>query len=497
MRGENTMAEDDASRAAGPEQVLPESLAPAEAAALASAQRLVSAAERFGRAAGNPASADAATDGAAEDGGKDEHGGNGEREGQGEAAAMTGAAGDDEPCDPEESGAGDTADFDGEAPQTAPILAQFFENASNAAPRQPSRRRRRPAGPAGGQTAPPGRGNHVRWSEQPPAVRATELASQNAAELAGRLTPELLLRPRRRAPSTGWRRTVYRSSLGVVRLPPGRAERWRLELISGVRTPVAAGHHRIAVLSMKGGVGKTTTTVALGSMLASLRGDRIIALDASPDRGTLADKLTAQPTSSVRDLLQHKSAIDRYADMRGFTAQTASRLEVLTSDPNPASSAAFSEMDYREVCTVLERFYSVCLTDCGTGLMHSAMAGALRMSDQIILVTTPSVDSARSGSATLDWLTAHGYHDLASDAVVVLNATRRTHRRGVDQGQLEEHFGGRCRAVVRIPYDPYLEQGAAVELDQLAKDTTEAYLTLAAIVGEGFSHRRAGLELTS
>jgi MinD-like ATPase involved in chromosome partitioning or flagellar assembly len=231
-------------------------------------------------------------------------------------------------------------------------------------------------------------------------------------------------------------------------------------------------------------------------MLASLRGDRIIALDAIPDRGTLADKVTAPP-GSVRDLLEHRTAIDRYADMRGFTAQTASRLEVLTSDPNPASSVAFGEADYRDVCAVLERFYSVCLTDCGTGLMHSAMAGALRMSDQIILVTTASVDSARSGSATLDWLIAHGYHDLASDAVVVINATRRSRRGSVDQGQLEDHFAARCRAVIRIPYDHYLEQGAAVELDQLAKETTEAYLTLAAIVGEGFSHRRAGLELTS
>jgi MinD-like ATPase involved in chromosome partitioning or flagellar assembly len=481
MRGENTLAEDDEDRAAEPEQVPQES--PAEAAALATAKRLVSAAERFGRAAGTAASAEGPAD----------HGG------QDEAAAVTGAGEDEEPSDPDEPGAADTGDFDAEAAHTAPILAQFFENASNAPARQQSsRRRRRPgAAPAAGQTAPSGRGNHVRWSDQSPAVRAAELTSQDTSELAGRLTPELLLRPRRRAPSTGWRRTVYRSSLGTVRLPPGRAERWRLELIGRVRTPVAAGHHRIAVLSMKGGVGKTTTTVALGSMLASLRGDRIIALDASPDRGTLADKLTAQPASSVRDLLDHRSAIDRYADMRGFTAQTASRLEVLTSDPNPASSVAFSETDYREACAVLERFYSVCLTDCGTGLMHSAMAGALRMSDQIILVTTPSVDSARSGSATLDWLTAHGYHDLASDAVVVLNATRRTHRRSVDQGQLEEYFGGRCRAVVRIPYDPYLEQGAAVELDLLAKETTEAYLTLAAIVGEGFSHRRVSLELTS
>ncbi len=258
---------------------------------------------------------------------------------------------------------------------------------------------------------------------------------------------------------------------------------------------MTSGHHRVAILSMKGGVGKTTTTVTLGLMLASLRSDRIIALDANPDRGTLADKLTTQPRTSIRDLLEHRLSIERYADVRSFTSQTASRLEVLTSDQSPAAADAFGEADYRTACAVLERFYSVCLTDCGTGLMHSAMTGALGLADQIILVTTPSVDSARSAGATIDWLTAHGHRDLAADAVVVLNGVRRTAGHGIDLGALAEQFAAQCRAVVRIPYDPYLDQGAAVELDQLGRETSDAFLQLAAAVGDGFTRRRAELEL--
>ena len=56
---------------------------------------------------------------------------------------------------------------------------------------------------------------------------------------------------------------------------------------------------------------------------------------------------------------------------------------------------------------VLEQFYSICITDCGTGLLHSAMAGVLALADQLVLVSSPSVDGARSASATLDWLEAH------------------------------------------------------------------------------------------
>lgn len=69
------------------------------------------------------------------------------------------------------------------------------------------------------------------------------------------------------------------------------------------QTPVASGHHRIAVMSLKGGVGKTTTTVALGNTLASLRGDRVIAIDANPDRGTLGIKVKSETAATIRTML--------------------------------------------------------------------------------------------------------------------------------------------------------------------------------------------------
>ena len=110
--------------------------------------------------------------------------------------------------------------------------------------------------------------------------------------------------------------------------------------------------------------------------------------------------------------------------MRAFTSQAPSRLEVLASDRDPAVSVAFSAEDYSDAAQVLEHFYSICITDCGTGLLHSAMAGVLRLADQIVLVSSPSVDGARSASATLDWLEAHHYGDLVRNGVVVLSVIR-------------------------------------------------------------------------
>ena len=148
---------------------------------------------------------------------------------------------------------------------------------------------------------------------------------------------------------------------------------------------------------------------------------------------------------------------------------------------------AFSADDYRAVVGVLEHYYSICITDCGTGLLHSAMAGILELADQVVLVSSPSVDGARSASATLDWLDAHGYGDLVRGGVVVLSAVRRKSKSTVDLDRLEQHFAARCRAVVRVPYDPHLEEGAEVDLDYLNAETAESYLELAALVADAFA----------
>ncbi|WP_372974647.1 AAA family ATPase [Microbispora sp. GKU 823] len=217
--------------------------------------------------------------------------------------------------------------------------------------------------------------------------------SAGSKPTADSLDPVTLLRGRRNAPATGWRRLVYKASAGLIK--PGEAPevRRRRELVQRARTPVATGHHRVAVLSLKGGVGKTTTTVGLGATLAQVRGDRVIAVDANPDRGTLSDKVELETSATVRDLLNERAQIKRYVDIRAFTSQTPSRLEILASDRDPSVSEAFSAKDYHAVANVLENFYSICITDCGTGLLHSAMSGVLGMADQIVLVSSPSVDA--------------------------------------------------------------------------------------------------------
>ncbi|MGC5256280.1 AAA family ATPase [Gordonia sp. DT218] len=293
-----------------------------------------------------------------------------------------------------------------------------------------------------------------------------------------------LIRKARRAPSRGWRRAVHTMSAGAINPGESPADIEYKHLLDRVNRPVR-GDYRIAVLSLKGGVGKTTTTVGLGSTFASLRGDRVIAVDANPDLGTLAQRIPQQTRSTVRDLLADPN-VYRYSDVRAHTSQSPSRLEVLASERDPAMAEAFSDEEYRGVMRILQRFYNIIITDCGTGLSHSAMNGVLDMANSIILVSSPAMDGARSAGATLDWLEAHGYGHLASRAVVVLSSSRPG-ASTIDTDQLGQHFLTRCRAVHQVPFDDHLSEGADVDLDLVSKQTRRAFAELAATIADDFA----------
>ena len=239
------------------------------------------------------------------------------------------------------------------------------------------------------------------------------------------------------------------------------------DLVAQVNRPLR-GCYRIAVLSLKGGVGKTTITATLGATFASIRGDRVVAVDANPDRGTLSQKIPLETPATVRQLLHdagNHRALQRCPPLH---LAGPSGLEVLASESDPAVSDAFSAEDYARTLDILERFYGLVLTDCGTGLLHSAMSAVLAKADALIVVSSGSIDGARSASATLDWLDAHGHEDLVRNSIAVINAVRPRSGK-VDMQKVVDHFSRRCRAVRLVPFDPHLEEGAEIDLDRLRR----------------------------
>lgn len=327
----------------------------------------------------------------------------------------------------------------------------------------------------------------------PEGLPATPPFGQPSAPPSGAPQPQelstvALLGQTRRGPSAGWRKWLYRASGGLIDLGESPKVLRHDALVTDAARPLR-GCYRIAMLSQKGGVGKTTITATLGATFAALRGDRVIAVDANPDRGTLSQKVPVETPATIRHLLRDAEGVSSYSDVRQYTSQGDSRLEVLASESDPSVSEAFSAQDYSRAVELLEQYYSLVLTDCGTGMVHSVMSAVLDRADVLLVVSSGSVDGARSASATLDWLDAHGHDDMVRNSIAVINGVRPRRGRGggkVDLKKVEDHFARRCRAVLMVPFDPHLEEGAEIALDRLRPDTRDALLELAAAVAAGF-----------
>ncbi|MEE1941783.1 SCO5717 family growth-regulating ATPase [Streptomyces sp. TRM 70361] len=272
------------------------------------------------------------------------------------------------------------------------------------------------------------------------------------------------------------------------RLGARKEEAERQRKLQLIRTPVLSCY-RIAVISLKGGVGKTTTTTALGATLATERQDKVIAIDANPDAGTLGRRVRRETGATIRDLVSAIPYLNSYMDIRRFTSQAPSGLEILANDVDPAISTTFNDEDYRRVIGVLGQQYPIILTDSGTGLLYSAMRGVLDLADQLIVISTPSVDGASSASTTLDWLSAHGYGDLVQRSVTVISGVRETGKM-IKVDDIVAHFKTRCRDVVVVPFDEHLAAGAELDLDMMRPRTREAYFNLAALIAEDFARHQ-------
>jgi MinD-like ATPase involved in chromosome partitioning or flagellar assembly len=364
---------------------------------------------------------------------------------------------------PKETGAGDDVELHDDRVDPSAVSAEELETItlSTALPNNDDLYQRRPEN---------------RGSSPEPAAMLTD---DRLIETTGRY---------REVPEGFWQRGLFEMSFHWINLGDSRSVQERKELDARISTPFDQGTKYVPVLTRKGGVGKTTVTALLGMAMASVRGDRVLGIDANPDRGTLAERVPKSTGATVRDVVKLAAGIQSFTDFVELVSQDKTRLHILASDTDPLLSEAFDENDYNVVADQAARFYSVVLTDCGTGVVHSVMRPTLERANGLVVVSGGSVDEARLASETLTWLEANGYQDLVKNSVVALNtATQGTNVVKLDE--IENHFASRTRAVVKIPYDPLLAAGSIIEWSRLSPHTREAARELAALVVEGMSER--------
>jgi MinD-like ATPase involved in chromosome partitioning or flagellar assembly len=217
------------------------------------------------------------------------------------------------------------------------------------------------------------------------------------------------------------------------------------------RVPPLTRPNTIAVISPKGGVGKTTISFMLGNLLASELRLRVVALDANPDFGTLASLAADEyrSTRSLADLLADADDIQSPAELHPYVSRMPSGLHLLGAPAHAEVMAQMTPGLYNRLLDFLERFYEVLILDLGTGITDPIAQFAVSRSDQSIVITTP------------EWITAAGvlgalrYLQLDGGTLVLNQAP--TGRNGGSREVIEANFRRHAVATrATIPYDERL-----------------------------------------
>lgn len=297
------------------------------------------------------------------------------------------------------------------------------------------------------------------------------------------------VRPDRPRPTTGVRGALYAATGGLVNLGPSARDQDEAELERRIARPLS-GSFNTAVLSLKGGIGKTSTTVGVGMILAEYRGDHPCAIDANPDSGDLAERALGE---MLYQKVKPRTVTDIVRDIDGIRSLTtltdymhhANRLHLVAGEQDPALSDALTADEYSRIHHLVSQYYAVTLTDCGTGVSHPAMAGVLPKATNLVIASGYAVSGAKRARNTLQWLAGHGYENLARNAIVVVTDKDQVSNR-VDKRAIEEHLAGYCRRLITVPHDRAVADGDRISLEKLSDNTRRAYKEIAAAIVDGY-----------
>ncbi|ACL40898.1 conserved hypothetical protein [Pseudarthrobacter chlorophenolicus A6] len=356
-----------------------------------------------------------------------------------------------------------------------------------------------PTSPVGGDASAPEAAQEVSVPqrdiapEPSPAFRRSRPTVADA--IAGNPAPDFISSPglfvkeQKPRPVGGFRGAMYKLTGGSWNMGPGPKQRQEDELARRISRQLQ-GSYNTAILSLKGGIGKTSTTVGVGLTLAEFRGDAPCAIDANPDSGDLVERALGEgiyqqaAPRTITDLLENIESIDSLTALARYMHH-AGRLHLIAGEQDPEVSDSLTAEEYLRIRKLISGYYSVALTDCGTGVTHNAMSGILQSADNLVIAAGYAVSGAKRARSTLQWLAGHGYEDLARNAIVVITDKDEVSSR-VDKDAIEEHLSGICRQLIAVPHDRGVADGDLVTLDVLKSETRRAYKEIAAAIVDGY-----------
>ena len=223
----------------------------------------------------------------------------------------------------------------------------------------------------------------------------------------------------------------------------------------------------IAIVSPKGGVGKSTLTALLGSLLAYLRRDRVVAVETNPDWGSLGRRLVPEHPIFIDDLLAGplSEGLLSPTSLDAQLGRGPDGLMIAPAPTDPDRAAGLDEQAYRTLFERLGELVGTLVLDCGTGLDDPPARAALACADQLVLVCDDEPDTASIVAEAAGWL-----RRIRPPLTMVVNNVRRSSQIEIGALERETEF---ARGIAIIPRDE--NAAAALHGSQFSWNRTPAH----------------------